>query len=799
VVQFFWLRLCRVAFLRGNILNLNLNLPRYFVLTILGVLALAQPATAQQQITPHAGYVFPAGGRQGTTVEVKVGGQYLANVTNAYISGSGVQAAVVEFIKPLTQQQITDLRQEQKQLQDKRTAAQPARNGAPPAAGQPRPTWTAEDMKRIAEIREKLAQVQKRMANPVIADTVTLKITIAPDADPGERELRLGAPNSLSQPLVFCVGQLPEINKPEPPIALQPAAPNRAGNPNAQAPPPVETRIKLPCVVNGQILPGGVDRYRFEAGKGQKLVISAAARDLMPYLADAVPGWFQASLSVYDWQGKEVAFADHYRFHPDPVLFFEVLRDGEYILQIRDSIYRGREDFVYRLTAGEVPFVTGIFPLGGPAGAPTIVQVTGWNLPAATVTQDDTSLAPGTYPLRLRTETNVSNHLPFAVDTLPEIIAREANHSQSTAQPVTLPVIVNGRIEKPGQWDVFRFQGRAGDEVVAETIARRLDSPLDSVLKLTDAAGQQLAFNDDFEDKGAGLQTHYADSWLTAKLPANGAYYLYVGDAQHQGGPEYAYRLRLSPPRPDFDLRVTPSSVTVRGGMAVPLTVYALRHDGFSNEITLSLKGAPPGYALSGNAVPANENQVRVTLTAPAETNDTPVNLIVEGFARINDQAVIHTAVPADNMMQAFAYWHLVPSTVLDVTLSSRGQLRLPLKILGPDLVKIPVGGTAAFRMRVPGVQFTNNFELQLSDPPDGLTIETVSAVGTEAQVTLHTDAAKIKPGVKGNLIVNIMSKRPPQQPARAGAPARNNQQRPILGVLPAIPFEIVAPKLLAK
>jgi hypothetical protein len=141
-----------------------------------------------------------------------------------------------------------------------------------------------------------------------------------------------------------------------------------------------------------------VDRYRFEAGKGQKLVISAAARDLMPYLADAVPGWFQASLSVYDWQGKEVAFADHYRFHPDPVLFFEVLRDGEYILQIRDSIYRGREDFVYRLTAGEVPFVTGIFPLGGPAGAPTIVQVTGWNLPAATVTQDDTSLAPGTYP-----------------------------------------------------------------------------------------------------------------------------------------------------------------------------------------------------------------------------------------------------------------------------------------------------------------------------------------------------------------------------------------------------------------
>ena len=108
--------------------------------------------------------------------------------------------------------------------------------------------------------------------------------------------------------------------------------------------------------------------------------------------------------------------------------------------------------------------------------------------------------------------------------------------------------------------------------------------------------GKQLAFNDDFEDKGAGLQTQYADSYFRATLPADGAYYLYLGDAQHQGGPDYAYRLRLSPPRPDFALRVVPSSLTVRGGMAVPLTVYALRRDGFSNEITLALKDAPAGF-----------------------------------------------------------------------------------------------------------------------------------------------------------------------------------------------------------
>ena len=83
-----------------------------------------------------------------------------------------------------------------------------------------------------------------------------------------------------------------------------------------------------------------------------------------------------------------MAYADHFRFHPDPVLFYEVPNDGEYTLQIRDSIYRGRDDFVYRITVGEVPYVTGIFPLGGPAGAQTTVQLTGWNLSAATVVQD---------------------------------------------------------------------------------------------------------------------------------------------------------------------------------------------------------------------------------------------------------------------------------------------------------------------------------------------------------------------------------------------------------------------------
>jgi hypothetical protein len=38
------------------------------------------------------------------------------------------------------------------------------------------------------------------------------------------------------------------------------------------------------------------------------------------------------------------------QFHPDPVLYYEVPADGHYDLEIKDAIYRGREDFVYRIT-----------------------------------------------------------------------------------------------------------------------------------------------------------------------------------------------------------------------------------------------------------------------------------------------------------------------------------------------------------------------------------------------------------------------------------------------------------------
>ncbi len=70
---------------------------------------LATVALAQQE--PGIGYVYPAGGLRGTTVEVVVGGQFLTGVDDVVVSGDGIQGTVVEHTKPLTQRRINDLRQ----------------------------------------------------------------------------------------------------------------------------------------------------------------------------------------------------------------------------------------------------------------------------------------------------------------------------------------------------------------------------------------------------------------------------------------------------------------------------------------------------------------------------------------------------------------------------------------------------------------------------------------------------------------------------------------------------------------
>ena len=234
-----------------------------------------------------------------------------------------------------------------------------------------------------------------------------------------------------------------------------------------------------------------------------------------------------------------------------------------------------------------------------------------------------------------------------------------------------LPIIINGRIGHPDEWDVFQFTGRAGQTVVAEVWARRLGSPLDSVLKLTDAAGKVLAYNDDFEDPAAGTNTHNADSYLSFKLPADGTYYLHLGDAARNGGEEYGYRLHIGPPQPDFVLFAFPSSISLRGKAAAAVSVYIIRKDGFSGPVKLGLKDPPPGFSAAPVSLSAAQKTAQLSVKTSLSETKQPLRLTIEGRATIGGREVVHTAVPAEDRMQAFLWRHLVPANDMPVVVFS--------------------------------------------------------------------------------------------------------------------------------
>jgi hypothetical protein len=776
---------------------------RFQLATTFGIVLALAPLLAPAQERPRIGYVYPAGGRQGTTFQVTLGGRYLNGISRIHFSGAGVEVNVVPEAKPMTEEEYNVMRKRAEALM----------RGKPDEAAR----------KEIAQIKRKLTRLSSsryvRQSFPAIGETVTLRVTLAANAEPGRREMRLESQQGISNPFRFYVGQLPEFREQEPGIVPQT---QDFWGPNL--PPLVITDITLPAVVNGQLIPrdpdslwlapdrftpGGADRFRFEAKKGQQLVIVAAARELIPYLPDAVPGWFQATLAVYDAKGKELAYGDDFRFHPDPVLLVKIPEDGQYVLEIKDAIYRGRPDFVYRITIGELPFITGIFPLGGQAGTQTAVKLSGWNLPTDTLTVDAKDKGPCTHPLSVRKGDMTSNTVPFLVDTLPECLEKEANDSQSAAQKVELPLIINGRIDRPGDIDVFRFEGRAGQQVIAEVTARRLESPLDSVLELTDAAGKVLAFNDDHDDKADGMHTHQSDSLVHFTLPADGAYYVRLADSQRHGGPEYAYRLRLSEPRPDFELRVTPSCINSIPWRLNPITVFALRKDGFSGEIALGFKEGTEGLALSGGVVPEGQDRVRVTLAVASLLAPGPISLNLEGRATIGGKEVVRQAAGADEMMQAFFYKHLVPARDLTLVPEDRTRFKpqpvrpvgkpagTPPKrpafqpswaILSEQPVKVPAGGTAEVQISMSWDR-RSEIQVELSDPPDGITVERAARNEKGLTLVLRGDAQKAKPGLRSNLMANAFSKT-----TVTDKEGRTRDVRNFIGPLPAMPFEIVKP-----
>jgi hypothetical protein len=177
-----------------------------------------------------------------------------------------------------------------------------------------------------------------------------------------------------------------------------------------------------------------------------------------------------------------------------------------------------------------------------------------------------------------------------------------------------------------------------------------------------------------------------------------------------------------------------------------------------------------------------------------------PYALGIEGRATIAGQEVVRKAVPADDLMQAFAYKHLVPTKDLELTIvemiqpqpsgSHRRTFPAPVTLVSNLPVKIPAGRSAEIRATGPGVGGpSNKIEIELSDPPPGFAVKSVSRYGGGLAVVVQSDAQKVKPGLKGNLIAHAFLVWTVTE-----KDGKTHTNRWLMATFPAIPFEVVKP-----
>lgn len=392
---------------------------------------------------------------------------------------------------------------------------------------------------------------------------LTALVVVAPDASLEARELRAVSPTGVSNPLLVQVSAVPELIEQEP---------NNATN-QAQS-------IELPVGLSGVLHEAAeLDTFRFVARQGQRLLFDVQA--------DRRGSPLDASLVVLDAAGRELARGED-EHGLDAFIEFRVPADAEYSLQLRDFRYQGGSDYKYRLVAGELPYLDGLFPFGARRGQTVEVALRGRNLDGAdklrlTIAEE----APlGPQEVRLATPKGVSNALRFDVGEAPEFLETEPNDTSAQANAVSLPVTINGHVGAPHDVDAFKFQVERGRTYRFEVLAQRFGSPLDALLTLHQANGAVLQRNDD----AAG-----ADARIEQRFDPAGEYVISVRDLLERGGEDFGYRLTVRELPPDFTVSVLDDTPRLHRGAFTSVGVEVNRRAGFDGAVEITCENLPDG------------------------------------------------------------------------------------------------------------------------------------------------------------------------------------------------------------
>lgn len=465
-----------------------------------------------------------------------------------------------------------------------------------------------------AEVQPPMLKPEEEAKKPDLLK-MDVKFTVAADALPGVRDVRIVTPTGVST-----VGQVVIVREP---VIVE--TPNNDKPEQAQV-------VQLPATLCGAIEKAeDIDYFKFHAEAGQSFSFHVRCGRLEDRIHD-LQNHGDPILTIRNAAGGVVAMSDNY-FFADPFLSQKFEQAGDYLLEIRDVRYEGNQYWEYCVEVSSRPFVESIFPLAVRRGEPQGLAIVGTQLGDIATAQLTlpADMPLGNSQIRLPLGAELSNPVPALVTDLP--VTAEASPENNTfdkAQPVTLPAALCGRMEAEADADCYVFEAKKGETYSFEVVARRLQSGLDSYLRLLDAKGQQLAVNDDLRRGIRGSADSFIEHWAA---PADGKYILEIRDIHLRGGPQFPYVLEATRSLPRFDLFIDTDKTQVMPGGAAAIFVRAIRKNGFTGEVQLEIEDLPAGITATCGKILASGLDGCILLEAQADARPTAGNIVIRGKA----------------------------------------------------------------------------------------------------------------------------------------------------------------------
>lgn len=460
------------------------------------------------------------------------------------------------------------------------------------------------------------------------ATKATWQFDVPAEVPVGIHGLRIAGPGGVSALKLLLVDDLPSL-------------PSQGSNTSRQA----AQEVTLPVAIDGTVPSLSYQYFRFSAKAGESLSIEVVARRLGSAL--------DPFIRLFNPQGREVAWSDDEAgLRGDARLHHTFESDGPYTLELRDIRYQGGGAHFYRLRLGDFPIVSVPYPLGAPRGEQTAVTFVGPD--AAAVAPALVTLAPDEQEEAVNVGAKIINGRSSALALLrvaqsaatPEI---EPNDSIEQATAAALGTTFSGRIDQPGDSDIFKVTASKGQKFTFRSITRRVGAPTSAYVRILNQTGGQLAAKEDF---GVG------DASFDYTFPAYGDYFVSVDELHGRGGGQFGYLIETAPATAGFDLSVSANTVNIGLNSTSSVTVNANRR-GYNGPIQVAAVGLPEGIISQPTVIGPGMKSVVLTLTstAPSARNQV-IPIRITGTATIGKQDVVAVASAEDAMKAGF---HSVP------------------------------------------------------------------------------------------------------------------------------------------